>query len=110
MSAEQDNRNKRLFAKLDASAEHKTLRLGMDYINGSLWYGVEIGGTTHFLRTGLEGLQANELPHEITAAGSITGSPISNDGIKRYLQGADVDGAKLIRELTDYFAQHAKFQ
>ncbi|HEV2200229.1 MAG TPA: hypothetical protein VGR73_10440 [Bryobacteraceae bacterium] len=81
----------------------------MDYINGCLWYGVEIGGSLHFLKTGPEALQPNELPHGITAAGSITGSPISNDGIKRFLQRADVDGAKLIRELANYFAQHAKF-
>ncbi len=34
---------------------------------------------------------------------------MSHDGVRRYLQGNEVDGAKLIRELTDYFGRHAKF-
>src|SRR5258708_2570586 len=67
MNKEQDNRNTKLLAKLTASAERRVLRLGMDYVNKSLWYGLDIGGEFYFLRTGHAALTVNELPDGITA-------------------------------------------
>ena len=111
MNSEHDNRNERFLATLAATSDKRTLRLGMDYFDRVLWYGVEIEGKTYFLRTGGEVCETAQLPSNLVIPdGAVHGSPISPDGMRRYLQGDKVNGAKLISELAAYFGRHAKFQ
>lgn len=111
MSTEHDNQNTRFLSMLAATAEKRTLRIGMDYVNKALWYGVEIGGKTYFLHTGWHVTEGNQLPNNITVAeGSVLGSPISYEGMTRYVKGSKVQGAKLIEELTQFIGSHAKFE
>jgi hypothetical protein len=111
MTSEHSNRNERFLATLAATADKKTLRLGMDYLDGALWYGIEIDGKPFFLRTGSVVCEPTQLPPELVLPeGAVHGSPISAEGMRRFLQGAEVNGNNLISELTAYFARHAKFQ
>jgi hypothetical protein len=111
MTSKHDNSSERFLKTLAATSDKKTFRLGMDYIDQILWYGVEIEGKAYFLRTGGDVCELTQLPSNLVVHdGAVHGSPISADGMRRYLQGGEVNGAKLISELAAYFARHAKFQ
>ncbi len=111
MTSKKDNSSERFLATLAATSDKRTLRLGMDYIDRILSYGVEIDGKAYFLLTGGDVCELAQLPSNLVVPeGAVHGSPISRDGMRLYLLGGEVDGAKLIKELAAYFARHAKFQ
>jgi hypothetical protein len=110
MSSRQES-NERFLTILAAAAQQRQLRLGMDFVDNALWYGLEVGGKTHFLRTGAIVLEAGELPREYSVGeGALHGMPLSHEGVKQYLQGRAVNGAALIQQLAEYFGRHAKFE
>jgi hypothetical protein len=99
------------FALLDKHENSHVLRSGIDYHQEKLWYGMEIDGKLHFLTSGNAILEAKSLPIGITAPSKVSlPSPLSNEGIKRYLLKRRVDGRRLIAQLEHFFRSHAKFQ
>jgi hypothetical protein len=96
---------------LEGVSTQKVLRPGIDFANGALWYGLDFKEKVYFLSTGHRVYEAKDLPGGLTVGkGTLHGTPISREGIKRYLSREKVDGAKLLEELTSYFRRHAKFQ
>jgi hypothetical protein len=100
------------FLKLLGEHENsRTLRAGIDYFDGRLWYGMEIKGKLYFLTSGNCVVEASKLPKNVTAGTGISGpAPLSTEGIRRYLAQDHVEGAKLLAELEQLFRSHAKFQ
>ncbi len=76
MTTKSDNDNQRFLTVLAASAEKQNLRLGMDFVDNALWYGLDVGGHLHFLRTGRRVLEQTELPREYSVGeGKLHGMP-----------------------------------
>lgn len=94
-------------------AEHastRELRMGIDYYDGALWYGMSINGKVYFLSSGHRVVAAADLPRHMTAVNVALPAPLSNEGIERYLKGRQVDRARLLEALSQLFRSHARFQ
>lgn len=105
--------NEQLLKMLEQQGSVFTLRGGIDYHRDRLWYGMVSEGAkkqTYFICTGRQGYAEDQLPDGIQARKGLEGSPMSSEGVKRYLNGDEVSGTRLLAELEQYFANHAKFQ
>ena len=111
MQSELTNGNDSFLRMMASATQKRQVRLGMDFLDDHLWYGLEIGGKTCFVRSDRRAFELGELPAQYSAIeGALQGMPMSPAGIQHYLEGREVDGGQLIRELADYFARHAKFE
>ena len=87
------------------------LRIGIDYHDAKLWYGLDVKAKSFFLTSGQLIIAGNALPSGLTVPpGPFPTAPISSEGIRRYLSGETVDGKVLLETLEQFFATYAKFQ
>jgi hypothetical protein len=105
------NPTDQLLAALDKQAYSHELRVGIDYYDNKLWYGLDVSGEGFFVTSGHTAIAAKGLSPGLTVnATAFPKSPMSPEGIKRYLDKTTIDGSALLCELEQFFARHAKFQ
>ena len=69
------------------------VRLGMDYYDGKLWYGMTLGEKLFLLGSDKIYVEAKGRTAPLTP-------PLSTAGIQRYLKGDSVSGSELIARLA----------